>query len=638
MERCENGRLGLGREVLDDVGSADGGEDAPKAVEASLTKARFAGRDNPHSAGRATTLSQKGIVHKWRWADDLSEQTMYVLGAASSYAFSGKRLEKVLRSGFELEQKALLQMANGEAHAPLSQHTSAGGVDALEPFLAALQQHVPWTDADWFVNLQVEGTSAVLAAIDICIQQAAEDDGVATAGLSAAPRTKVAVGARSYHGPPSTAFGSATPLGKSYGTKAEQLTYPVPMRQDQRLDETEDDFHERMLRSFTSFLDAHAHEIAVMLFEPQWGSAACAAVWPRKLLKAYISLAQSRRIRVVCDEIMCGLGRHGAGSLFVSKAWDLQPDAVTFGKAIAGGVFPLSGVLVRRGAKEFGAVPGRKVMQSHTYSGASARALMAAEATLNMLPEVFGDIAKRGEQCRKAFTDQIQTESAGSLRVNGQGLLWGAEWTDVIDSKQRAVANLALQDACRREGVWPYFVPSGFIITPVLDVDETDLSEALARLVRAISAAASKAGLRSTRAAMPMGIPGAAVSVAVNIAAAPVNKLCKSCSLPSISGSFELKSSPSACVCDLVASASKDSLVFVEPGPPAQYLGSFEPEPSDGYSSDHTTTTTGPVKGCGPCTAVDKAPADVPYKAPEDVQPEHAPIFFCETTQQQSEC
>eukprot|EP01043_Picozoa_sp_COSAG02_P066308 COSAG02_NODE_10276_length_1980_cov_0.836789_2_plen_541_part_01 len=537
----------------------DGSADAARQVEPTLAKARFAGRDNPHSTGRATTLSQRGIVHKWRWADDLSEQTMYVLGAASSYAFSGKRLEKVLRPGFDLEKQALLQMASEEEHAPLSQHTSAGGVDALEPFLAALQQHIPWAESDWFVNLQVEGTSAVLAAIDICIQQAAEDDGIATAGLSVAPRTKVAVGARSYHGPPSTAFGAAAPLGKSYGTKAEQLTYPVPMSQDQHPDETEDDFHERMLQSFTSFLDAHSHEIAVMLFEPQWGSAACAAVWPRKLLKAYISIAQSRRIRVVCDEIMCGLGRHGAGSLFVSKAWDLQPDAVTFGKAIAGGVFPLSGVLVRRGAKEFGAVPGRKVMQSHTYAGASARALMAAEATLNMLPEVFGDVAKRGEQCRKAFTEEMQTGSAGALRVNGQGLLWGAEWTDLIDSKQRGAANLALQEACRREGVWPYFVPSGFIITPVLDVDENDLSEALHRLVRAISAATSTLGLSSTH-TMPMAIPGGAIPMdMVAKTAAPVAKLCKSCSLPSISGSFETKSSPTACVCDLVAAARKDS-------------------------------------------------------------------------------
>ena len=34
---------------------------------------------------------------------------------------------------------------------------------------------------------------------------------------------------------------------------------------------------------------------------------------------------------------MCGLGRHGHGTCFLSAAWDLPVDALTFGKAVAGG-------------------------------------------------------------------------------------------------------------------------------------------------------------------------------------------------------------------------------------------------------------------------------------------------------------
>jgi hypothetical protein len=43
-------------------------------------------------------------------------------------------------------------------------------------------------------------------------------------------------------------------------------------------------------------------------------------------------------------------------------------------------------VAIRRGGRAFGSVRGRKVLQSHTYAGSSARALMAAEAVLNLLP------------------------------------------------------------------------------------------------------------------------------------------------------------------------------------------------------------------------------------------------------------
>ena len=114
----------------------EGGGDQPRSLVAPpLAVARVAGRTNPYSRGRATTLSQRGIVHRWRWADDESEQSMFVLGAASSYAFSGKRLEAILRPGLELEQQALLRMAQGEEHAPISQHTSAGGVSALKQHL-----------------------------------------------------------------------------------------------------------------------------------------------------------------------------------------------------------------------------------------------------------------------------------------------------------------------------------------------------------------------------------------------------------------------------------------------------------------------------------------------------------------------
>eukprot|EP01046_Picozoa_sp_COSAG06_P038143 COSAG06_NODE_4378_length_4316_cov_1.604221_1_plen_578_part_10 len=535
----------------------EGGGDQPRSLVAPpLAVARVAGRTNPYSRGRATTLSQRGIVHRWRWADDESEQSMFVLGAASSYTFSGKRLEAILRPGLELEQQALLRMAQGEEHAPISQHTSAGGVSALEPFVSTLEQHLPWPDdaEDWFVNLQVEGTSAVLAAVDILMQQAAEDDGIATAGLGSAPRRKIAVGSSSYHGPPATAFGAAAPLGKSYGTKAEQLTYPIPMRNTMRPAETDTEFYERTLCAYTAFLEAHAHEIAVMLFEPQWGSAACGAVWPRELLQQYIKLAQDRGIRVACDEIMCGLGRHGAGSFFLSKAWDLNPDAVTFGKAIGGGLFPLSGVVVRRGAKAFGAVAGRKVMQSHTYAGASARALMAAEATLNMLPSVFKNITERGVQCRAAFTKDLEAASAGMMSGNGQGLLWGAEWTvDILSSADEvARANAVLLEACRQEGVWPYFVPKGFIITPVLDVGAAELAEALRRLLQAISVTAvtislSRCSSGGTRAnSIPGGTAAAGVcsAVATGKAMVKVASVCTNCLL--LPSSYEQRPSSSS--------------------------------------------------------------------------------------------
>lgn len=464
--------------------------------------AAVVGRLPNDSPQRAVTLSQQGLAHRWRWADDGSEQEVLVLGAGASVSFSGPRLAAVLGEATRAQADAVERLAAGEPHVPLSLHTSAGGTAEMAPFVEALRPHLPWPEArssagdDWFVNLQTEGTSAVLAAVDVCIQQAARDDGCAP---DQSPRRKVAVGAYSYHGPASSSFGAAAPLGDSFGPKSDQLLYPVPAARDMRPGETEAEFHERILQAFEAFLETHGHDIAVMLVEPQWGSSLAAQPWPADLLRTFIKLAHQHSIYVVCDEIMCGLGRHGRGTLFLSEAWDLEPDAITFGKSVGGSLFPLAGAVVRRGRRAFltrdepGLEPdeqrGMAVLQSHTYAGASGLALMVARATLVSVTEWFNNVAERGEQIASTMRFAMRSASAGMLRCHGQGLMWGAEWT-LSSPGQIEAANEALAAACRAAGVWPYFVKGGFMLTPILDVDEASLAEALERLVAAVRAVA----------------------------------------------------------------------------------------------------------------------------------------------------
>jgi hypothetical protein len=315
-------------------------------------------------------------------------EELAVVGIACSEAFHGARLAAILRPGFELQSAAMARLEtgdySGEAAPTLSIHTSGGVPKELEIFLEALKPHLPWPAAelavekDWFLSLQVEGASAVLAAYDLLLQlhpdHAGRMAGVALPGVGgggATNRTKVAVGANSYHGPGATSFGHAEPLGP--GMKPLQLKYPVPSVFARHAGEATSAFHARMLAKFDVFLDKHAHELGVMLVEPQWGSSVAAMPWNPSLLREYVKRAQARGVLVCADEIMCGLGRHGdAGGLFLSQAWDLNVDAVTFGKAIGGGVFPLSGVMLRRGAKALGA-RGRSALQSHTYSGTRTR-------------------------------------------------------------------------------------------------------------------------------------------------------------------------------------------------------------------------------------------------------------------------
>jgi adenosylmethionine-8-amino-7-oxononanoate aminotransferase len=396
------------------------------------------------------------------------------VGLACSECFSGPNLYRLLRPGFEYERKVMEDLMNGNSAAPLSIHTSSGVPEALSGFVEALEPHLPWknkAELDWCVSLQLEGASAVWAAIDMLLQ---------TQFLASGDkkRNKVAVGSTSYHGPPSTSFGSSSPLWN----KANQVTYPVPSP-GVELDE------EQMISTFEDWLNANEDEIGVMLVEPQWGSSQAGLPWKKSLLKRYISMAQSRGIKVVADEIMCGLGRHGLGTLFVSEAWDLNPDAVTFGKAIGGGVFPISGAILKQG-RELLQANKCSVMQSHTFAGSSTRALMTATEVLKEIPTWLPSVTKLGEEMDHIFR-YLTKISKGMLIGHGQGLMWGAIFSRTgrnESAEYRANVVKAFKKHCDELNILPYYVPvGGFMVSPVIDIDVGTIYEIGERLEQAVT-------------------------------------------------------------------------------------------------------------------------------------------------------
>ena len=213
----------------------------------------FAGRF-PAGTEHPVTLTKNGVRHTQRMPDGSTREVLAV-GLACSECFSGANLAKILAPGYEFEGRVLEALAQGQPAPPLSIHTSSGVPEALAGFLKALEVHLPWSnknELDWCVSLQIEGASAVWAAIDMVLQVSMFE------GSADQNRVKVAVGATSYHGPPSTCFGAKSPLWH----KHHQLIYPVPTAYGS-YDEAE------LLQKYEDFLDKHAHEIGVMLLEPQ---------------------------------------------------------------------------------------------------------------------------------------------------------------------------------------------------------------------------------------------------------------------------------------------------------------------------------------------------------------------------------
>lgn len=426
--------------------------------------------------GPGFVVSRRGAKLQ-RLVKDQLEETI-LLGAACSEVFSGPRLAKVLRPALEHQRKAIEAMEKDEPWEPLSIHTSAGLPAALEKFLNCLEKHLPQApeapeapeapgDAnDWFVNLQLEGATAVWAGVEAVahLRQALKPEEQKECLLGVAQA--------SYHGAKTTALGQpALPRWPGAPRTTGQVAYPVPDSDDPKASE-------EYLEKFSTFLRDNP-QVGIFLFEPQWGSSRLGRTWPPALLREVISRCHAASRFVLCDEVMCGLGRHGHGSLFLSAAWNLRPDAVTFGKSMASGTFPLSGVLVLHGGKTL-LEDGAKILQSDTYAGSSALAYLTAIEILKEVPCWFSRAAALGCVVREIL-GPCQHDSF--FQLHGQGLLWGGEF---LDSK---VVLKDFREACHEKKVWPYIVPSwrlGFMISPPMDIDEHEFREGLQRLAGVI--------------------------------------------------------------------------------------------------------------------------------------------------------
>lgn len=93
-------------------------------------------------------------------------------------------------------------------------------------------------------------------------------------------------------------------------------------------------------------LEAHGKETAAFIVEPIQGEAGVVVPDDDYLTKVH-ELCKKHNVLLICDEIQTGIGR--TGRMLCSEWANIKPDLVTLGKAISGGMYPVSCVL---GSKE----------------------------------------------------------------------------------------------------------------------------------------------------------------------------------------------------------------------------------------------------------------------------------------------
>lgn len=170
------------------------------------------------------------------------------------------------------------------------------------------------------------------------------------------------------------------------------------------------------IEALAKVLEDEAEHIAAFLVEPIQGEAGV-YVPDEGYLKNASKLCKKHNVLFVADEVQTGIAR--TGKLIACHHENVQPDILILGKALSGGMYPVSAVLANDNIMQV-IHPG----QHGSTFGGNPLACAVAVAALDVVEEE--KLSERAEELGKFFRAEIQKIIAKTdliYQVRGKGLL-----------------------------------------------------------------------------------------------------------------------------------------------------------------------------------------------------------------------
>lgn len=157
---------------------------------------------------------------------------------------------------------------------------------------------------------------------------------------------------------------------------------------------------------------------AAFLIEPIQGEAGI-ILPPQGFIKAAFELCQKHNVLFIADEIQVGLGR--TGKMFAYEWEEIEPDMLILGKALGGGVFPISCVAANED------ILGVFNPGSHGSTfGGNPLACAVSLASLEVIEEE--KLAERSLELGNYFIEKLKGIKSSVIKeVRGRGLFIGVE-------------------------------------------------------------------------------------------------------------------------------------------------------------------------------------------------------------------
>jgi ornithine--oxo-acid transaminase len=214
-------------------------------------------------------------------------------------------------------------------------------------------------------------------------------------------------------------------------------------------------------------------DVVGFLVEPIQGEAGV-RIPPGGYLEEARRLCTERNVLLLADEIQAGLGR--VGTTFASDHEGVKPDVYILGKALGGGIMPVSAVVSREDV--LGVFrPGE---HGSTFGGNPVACAVGLEV-LRLLRT--GEYQQRSKDLGAWFLQALRQEAPTSVtEVRGRGLWFGIELTAEA-SPARAVCERLLELGVLAKDTHETTVR----LAPPLSVSRGDLEWALERIVNALA-------------------------------------------------------------------------------------------------------------------------------------------------------
>jgi adenosylmethionine-8-amino-7-oxononanoate aminotransferase len=220
--------------------------------------------------------------------------------------------------------------------------------------------------------------------------------------------------------------------------------------------------------------------VAAFFCEPV-GAAALPAYSPPESFWTGLEERRDRHGFLVCfDEVVTGFGRTGVW--FAGQRLPLEPDIVTFGKALGAGYAPLAGLLCREHVYRAVAAESRNFEHGHTWDGAPLFCAVGLAVLDAIVDEgLIERVAERGPRLRDELEAALADCSLAG-KVRGRGYLLGVELTEpvapLVDATALAQGLLVTSSHAAPDG----YVGDQTLIAPAYTSTDEELEELVRRL------------------------------------------------------------------------------------------------------------------------------------------------------------